>query len=111
MQQNRIRMIYMKGEFIMTDTMKINVQELEQVTGGKESKSSKGWKTAKVKGVKHYLALRDAPYYDDRNEIGPKFYNGDTIQVYPAKISGSYIWARKKAGASEGWVNKNKVSY
>ena len=94
----------------MTELNKnIELQELEEVTGGTSKKSS--WKTGKVKGVKHYLALRTAPSYNDKNETGIKFHNGDSIQVKPGKVNGSYIWARKKSGAREGWVNKTKVSY
>ena len=94
----------------MTDINKINTKELETVTGGASSSSS-SWKKAKVKGVVNYLALRTAPDYDDKNETGIKFHNGDTIEVYPRTVHGSYIWARKSKGAQEGWVNKTKVSF
>ena len=74
----------------MTELMgNIELQELEEVAGGASKKSS--WRKGKVKGVKHYLALRTAPSYNDKNETGIKFHNGDSIQVKPGKVNGSYI--------------------
>ena len=93
----------------MTNNNNIDFQELDQVTGG--ASSSSNWKKGTVKGVKNYLALRTAPTYDEHNETGVKFHNGDSIQVNTKKVNGSYIWARKKSGSLEGWVNKTKVSY
>ncbi len=86
----------------MTDMEKLNAEELEQVAGGK----STSYKNAVVYGTKHYLALRNAPAYDEKNEIG-KLHNGDVIQVRKDIKSSVYIWA--KALGKEGWVNGNYV--
>ncbi|MBR0397168.1 MAG: hypothetical protein IJI10_02765 [Eubacterium sp.] len=91
----------------MTDMNKINEQELEQVTGGKSGISG-SWKWVTVTGTKNYLALRNAPAYDDKNEIG-KLQNGTKIQIRADITSGAYVWAYASNLNKEGWVNANYV--
>ena len=64
---------------------------------------SKG--TYRVTVAKGYLALRTAPAYDDRNEIG-ELYSGDTVTVL-SKPSGKYWWVYSPKYGREGYVNKN----
>ena len=90
----------------MTDMNRINAQELEQVAGGASSAGS--WKWVIVTGTKHYLAIRTAPTYDDKNEIG-KVYNGTKIQIRPDVRSGAYVWAYASTIDTEGWVNGSYV--
>ena len=105
----RIR-IRMKGERIMTDKRKIDAKELSNVSGGRSVGPALGWMKATVYGVKHYLPLRNSPDFDEENELSNRFYNGDTIEVFPETVHGDFIWARKQLGSAEGWINGNKVS-
>ena len=93
----------------MADMENLNVEALDQVAGGASSGS---WKKAVVIGdtayYPHYLALRKAPEYNDKNEIA-KLYHGDTFEVKPTIKSSPYIWARAKG--LEGWVNANYCKY
>lgn len=94
----------------MAEMENLNVEALDQVTGGASSSSK--WVTATVIGETtykpHYLALRSAPAYDDSNEIA-KLYHGDKFEVKPSIKSSPYIWAR--AHGKQGWVNSNYVKY
>ena len=53
-----------------------------------------------------YLALRTAPAYDDRNEIG-ELYSGDTVQVIDTTSNSTYWWVYSSKYGREGYVNKN----
>ena len=93
----------------MADMENINVEALDQVAGGVNNIS---WRKAVVTGsttyAPHYLALRSAPSYNDKNEIG-KLYHGDALEVSPDIQAYPYIWAR--ALGKEGWVNGNYIKY
>ena len=93
----------------MADMENLNVEALDQVAGGASSGS---WKKAVVIGdttyYPHYLALRSAPAYNDKNELA-KLYHGDALEVKPSIQANGYIWARAKG--MEGWVNRSYVKY
>ena len=91
----------------MKEMNKINLQDLEQVTGGVTSAAGE-WRLGTVTGTKNYLAIRNAAAYDDKNEIG-KLYNGTKIQIRPDLKSGAYVWAYASSINKEGWVNGNYV--
>ena len=59
------------------------------------------WKTVRVDSG--YLALRDAPSYDSRDEIG-QLNNGDTVMV-EGECDGSYIYVYSPKYGTSGWVN------
>ena len=92
----------------MTEINKINEQELEQVAGGNDGSSPGKWKWVTVTGTKHYLAIRNAAAYDEKNEIG-KIYNGTQIQIRPDVRNGAFVWAHASNIDKEGWVNANYV--
>ena len=92
----------------MTEINKINEQELEQVAGGNDGSSPGKWKWVTVTGTKHYLAIRNAAAYDEKNEIG-KIYNGTQIQIRPDVRNGAYVWAYASSINKEGWVNASYV--
>ena len=58
-----------------------------------------------VKVDKGYLALRTAPAYDDKNEIG-ELYTGDTVTVIE-KTYEKYWWVYSPKYGKSGYVNKN----
>ena len=101
----------------MTDTNKINGQELENVTGGNDGLVNGSWVYGTVHGVIHYdstacLTLRNAPdgavmYTDAGKAMG--WQNGDTIAVQPSSRTGN--WIRANYGGCFGWVNTNYVYY
>ena len=92
----------------MTDMNKMNAQDLEQVTGGNDGSTQATWRWVTVTGTKNYLAIRTAPAYDDKNEIG-RLYNGTKIQIRNDLRSGAYVWAYASSINKEGWVNGNYV--
>ena len=59
------------------------------------------WKTVYV--ASGYLALRDVPTYDSRDEIG-QLYTGDRVQI-EGEASGSYIYVYSPKYGTSGWVN------
>ena len=59
------------------------------------------WKTVRV--ASGYLALRDVPTYDSRDEIG-QLHNGDTVQI-EGEATGSYIYVYSPKYGTSGWVN------
>ena len=59
----------------------------------------------KVKVAKNYLALRTAPAFERRNEIG-ELYTGDVVTV-EEKPSGDYWWVYSSKYGRSGYVNKN----
>ena len=59
------------------------------------------WKTVYVSSG--YLALREAPFYDVRTEIG-QLYTGDTVQI-EGEATGSYIYVYSPKYGTSGWVN------
>ena len=67
------------------------------------AKSQKEYYTVSV--AKGYLALRTAPAYDERNEIG-ELYTGDTV-VVKDKSNGTYWWVYSPKYNRNGYVNKN----
>ena len=60
---------------------------------------------ARVKGTKHFLALRNAPAYSDSNIIG-KLYNGDEV-IMTDRWSGEYVRVYSPDYDCYGWVNGN----
>ena len=62
-----------------------------------------------VKVDKGYLALRTAPAYDERNEIG-ELYTGDTV-VLLSKYSNKYWWVYAPKYNRNGYVNKDYLSF
>ncbi len=73
------------------------------------AKSQKEYYTVSV--AKGYLALRTAPAYDERNEIG-ELYTGDTVRVkVENKTSGTYWWVYSPKYGRSGYVNRNYLVY
>ena len=71
-------------------------------TAANMNATSRGtWKTVRVDSG--YLALRDAPSYDSRDEIG-QLNNGDTVMV-EGECDGSYIYVYSPKYGTSGWVN------
>ena len=64
-------------------------------------------KIKKVRKVKHFLALRTAAAYNDKNIIG-KMYNGDEVRVIGNK-KGNYVWVYSFDLERSGYVNKNNI--
>ena len=99
----------MTNEFEKNNMAAMNEQELEEVTGGKNALSSQGLSSG-------YLALRSAPCYDSRNEIG-KLYNGDKVILKSDTIyvkddfnkndSTPYVYVHACDLNMDGWVNKS----
>ena len=96
----------------MGDTKKLSQEELTEVNGGVSNNidlSALGsWSWVTVSGVKNYLALRNAPAYDEKNEIA-QLHNGDRIQIRNDIKSGAYVWAYASSVNKEGWVNASYV--
>ena len=59
------------------------------------------WKTVYV--ASGYLALRYAPSFDVRTEIG-QLYTGDVVQI-EGEADGSYIYVYSPKYGTSGWVN------
>lgn len=57
-----------------------------------------------------YLALRTAPAYDDRNEIG-ELYTGDVVRLVDANSNATYWKVYSPKYQRRGWVNKNYLRY
>ena len=94
----------------MTDTNKINEQELEEVAGGYAYDN--GWRT--VRGIQSgYLAIRTAPAADYNNEINHiGLHNGDKVQITGSRVQGSgfggpatYVWVYAPKFGVSGYVN------
>ena len=95
----------------MTEKMnveKMNVENLENVAGGNDGIPSGYWRDVRASVATGYLALRNYPSYDERNEIAA-IQNGEAFRVFTERRSGDYIWAY--ARGMEGWVNGNYVIY
>ena len=58
-----------------------------------------------VTGTTHYLALRSAAAYDERNEIG-RLYNGQTVE-YINSGNGNYVYVYAPTLNAYGYVNRN----
>ena len=56
-----------------------------------------------VVGTKHYLALRSAAKYSDKNIIG-KLYNGDQV-IITGDWDGDYVWVYAPCLDKSGYVN------
>ena len=101
----------------MSENMKINEMNLEEVTGGHDGSERYGYTYGTVHDVVMYdstacLTLRDAPdgnviFTDAGRAVG--WQNGDSIQVMPSSRTGNWIQAVK--GGFYGWVNANYVWY
>lgn len=61
----------------------------------------------RVVGTTNYLALRSAPTYDGRNEIG-RLYNGDTVEVQ--SCSGTYWYVYSSKLGMSGYVNSRYLA-
>lgn len=61
--------------------------------------------TYTVQVAKGYLALRTAPAYDERNEIG-ELYTGDVVTVQDTS-NGQYWWVYSPKYGKSGYVNKD----
>ena len=59
-----------------------------------------------VKVDSGYLALRTAPAYESRNEIG-QLYTGDVVDVQDSFSNSTYWWVYSSKLNRSGWVNKN----
>ena len=87
---------------------KINVENLENVAGGNDGMRYGSWQDVRASVATGYLALRNYPSYDERNEIAA-IQNGEAFRVFTGRRNGDYIWAF--ARGMEGWVNENYVVY
>ena len=88
------------------DKEKLNVEALEDVAGGNDGMGGDSWRRVMASVEKGYLALRNYPSYDEKNEILP-INNGEYFFVDNNRRSGSYVWAA--AHGKEGWVNSNYI--
>ena len=59
---------------------KINVENLENVAGGNDGMRYGSWRDVCASVATGYLALRNYPSYDERNEIAA-IQNGDIIEI------------------------------
>ena len=59
-----------------------------------------------VKVEKGYLALRTAPSYDEKNEIG-ELYTGEMVRLIDSKANKNYWWVFSPKHNKRGYVNKN----
>ena len=89
-------------------TNKINLENLENAAGGNDGMGRGGWTQVIASVATGYLALRNYPSYDERNEIA-EIQNGEAFLVLTSKRSGDYIWAYAKG--VEGWVNGNYIIF
>ena len=87
---------------------KINVENLENIAGGNDGMYRGSWRDVCASVATGYLALRNNPSYDARNEI-VAIQNGEALRVFTGRRNGDYIWAY--AREFEGWVNENYVVY
>ena len=62
----------------------------------------------KVQVASGYLALRNAPAYDDRNEIG-ELYTGDVVTLL-SKTDSQYWWVYSSKYNTTGYVNKDYLT-
>ena len=95
----------------MTDTNKINEQELEEVAGGYAYDN--GWRT--VRGIQSgYLAIRTQPsanYENEINHVG--LHNGDKVQITGSYVQGTtfsggaatYVWVFAPTFGISGYVH------
>ena len=89
-------------EKTMSDLNKLNDAELDNVSGGNDGhEPTWSWVSASVE--RGYLALRNAPEWDDRNIIA-QIQNGTVFQIMKKRRHGDYVWAY--FNGMEGWVNK-----
>ena len=63
-----------------------------------------------VKVDNGYLALRSAPAYDSKNEIGA-LYTGDIVNVVDTTSNPTYWQVQTSKYSGTGWVNKNYLTY
>ena len=89
-------------------TNEIKLENLENVSGGNDGMGNGYWCDVAASVSTGYLALRNYPSYDERNEIAA-IQNGEAFRVFTGKRSGDYIWAY--ARGLEGWVNENYIVY
>ena len=96
----------------MEENKKLDIEELDEVSGGKTYYGTQGrkgldydgpWKTVANLKV-GYLAVRTDPTYDDRNIIG-KLYNGNNVQVVGNGSGNGYVWVWAPICGCSGWVN------
>ena len=89
---------------------RMSVQELEQVNGGADGKLGIFEGPMKtVSGLKTgWLALRTAPSYDPKNEIG-QLYNNEKVQVIGNDSDNGYTWVYAPSLNKSGWVNSNFI--
>ena len=88
----------------------LNAEEMEKIVGGVDGKQAffEGPKMH-VCGIETgWLALRTAPKYDPKNEIG-QLYNGEEVQVYYDCTRNGYTWVYFPKLNKSGWVNSNFV--
>lgn len=94
----------------MTDTNKINAEELENIAGG----AAAGGQWMTVSGLKDgYLAIRTRPeatYESEINHTG--LLNGDKVQITGGYVNGpgfggqaTYVWVFSPKYGVSGYVN------
>ncbi len=86
---------------------KMNMDDLGNVAGG-HGMGFDPWRDVRASVNTGYLALRNYPSYDERNEIAA-INNGSIFRVDTSRRRGDYIWAH--FNSLEGWVNENYVVY
>ena len=101
----------------MSENIKVDEMNLEEVTGGHDGSERYGYTNGTVHDVVMHdatacLTLRDAPngyviFTDAGRAVG--WHNGDSIQVMPSSRTGSWIKAAK--GRFRGWVDARYVWY
>ena len=93
----------------MAEMNKLNVNDLENVSGGTGKYNSEGYRTV-CRLETGYLAMRTAPAYDPNNEIrGAELYNGDQVKLVGSSVAGSdgrtYIQVFSDKTGTTGYVN------
>ena len=99
----------------MEEDLKIvDEKDLEKIAGGdiQGFTDGRGGDYRTVMGTRNYLALRNEPNYDERNEIG-KLYNGDQVQIVGGRYQGPdgriYVVVYAPRLGAQGFVNENYV--
>ncbi|MDO5133539.1 MAG: hypothetical protein Q4D81_11245 [Eubacteriales bacterium] len=91
----------------MTEMEKLNLNDLEEATGGIGGGGVISWGKAISNVASGYLALRNAPGTEDGNVI-TRIENGVSFLINEGRTLGNYIWARYNN--QEGWVSRELIT-
>ena len=89
----------------MSETEKINAENLEEVSGGNDNGGY--WRVATPNVQSGYLAIRSKPINQESNELAP-IYPGSIFRINMDRWNGTYVWSSYKA--YKGWVNSDFIT-